>query len=70
MTLENFTIVLAHPDDEVIFASSLLKSAKKIIICFGESANEAHISRSRKILYEKYPLGNRIWFGSFLRINV
>ena len=43
MTLENFTIVLAHPDDEVIFASSLLKSAKKIIICFGESANEAHI---------------------------
>ena len=55
MNLENFTIVLAHPDDEVIFASSILKSAKEIIICFGESANEPNISKARKILYEKYP---------------
>ena len=65
MNLENFTIVLAHPDDEVIFASSILKTAKKIIICFGESANEPNISRSRKTLYEKYPLRNI----SFLKIK-
>ena len=51
MNLENFTIVLAHPDDEVIFASSILKTAKKIIICFGESANEPNIYISRKTLY-------------------
>ena len=65
MDLKNFTIVLAHPDDEVIFASSILKHAKKIIICFGESANEEKISKARNFLYKKYPLENII----FLKIK-
>ena len=65
MDFENFTIVLAHPDDEVLFTSSILKKAKKIIICFGESADEQNISRARNILYSIYPLRNII----FLKIK-
>ncbi len=40
-------LVVAHPDDEVIFASSILKFMDLIIICFGEIPNEKKISSGR-----------------------
>ena len=32
-------IVVAHPDDEILWASSIIKNAKKVIICFGKTSS-------------------------------
>ena len=37
---KNYKVVVAHPDDEVIFFSSVLKSSSKTIICFNESEDK------------------------------
>ena len=65
MKLNDFVIVFAHPDDEILFASSILAKAKKIIICFGDSLEDINVTKGRKSLYSKYPLKN----VQFLQIN-
>ena len=34
---QKFKLVFAHPDDEVLWASSLIESSSKIITCFLDS---------------------------------
>ena len=50
-------IIVAHPDDEVIFFSSILKSASKIIFCFSESQDKT-VSLGRKRIKKSFPLKN------------
>ena len=33
--LGRFAVVMAHPDDEILWASSLLSPAEKLVLCFG-----------------------------------
>ena len=45
---KKYKIVVAHPDDELIFFSSILKSASKIIICYTKSKDKSvNIGRNK-----------------------
>ena len=35
----NFAIVMAHPDDEILWASSLVPDARRSVLCFGPTKN-------------------------------
>ena len=55
-------IVVAHPDDEILFFSSVLEAVDEIIICFGPSSSNV-VSDGRKRLQGKYPLKNIEWLN-------
>jgi hypothetical protein len=55
-------IVVAHPDDEVLFFSSKIKSASKIIICFSTSDDKV-VSLGRKRIQNKFPLKNIVYLN-------
>ena len=42
-----YSIVVAHPDDEILWASSILEKAEKVIICFGKTNYSKIISEGR-----------------------
>ena len=56
----DFKIVFAHPDDEVLWASSILEYSKETIICFSESPRFDSISEGRKKAFLDFPLKNVI----------
>lgn len=59
LTLDDFrrcVVVMAHPDDEILWASSLLAAAKKIILCYGDSPPEPAIGEGRRALLRDFPL--------------
>lgn len=55
--LEDVVIVVAHPDDEILWFSSILGRCKAVIACFGQSAsmNESW-DEGRAALMESFPL--------------
>jgi hypothetical protein len=56
---ENLTgcaIVMAHPDDEVLWASSLLDVASKVILCYGDLPGQPVFSNGRRKAVEALPL--------------
>ncbi len=53
---KKFCIVVAHPDDEILWASSLLRKASMIIICFSNINGDKIISNGRIALRDSYPL--------------
>lgn len=59
---QKYNIIVAHPDDEVIFFSSILKSASKIIICFSGSKDKT-VCLGRKIINEKKLLKKTIFLN-------
>ena len=56
--IQNATLVVAHPDDEVLWFSSLLIKCKKIIVCYGERLDNKNMTKNRKLLIDQYPLDN------------
>ena len=65
---KKYKIIVAHPDDEIIFFSSILKSASKIIFCFGP-AQDKIVSSGREKIKKKLPLNN-IFFLNLREANV
>lgn len=55
MTDSRYCVVVAHPDDEILFFSSLLNDAETIITCFGPSADRK-VSAGRQQLKGAPPL--------------
>ena len=59
---DKFAIVVAHPDDEILFASSIIDKASQIFICFSDIPGDDEISsiqtEGRRNIREKYPLKN------------
>ena len=51
---KNYKVVVAHPDDEVIFFSSVLKSSSKTIICFNESEDKI-VNEGREKIKNQLP---------------
>lgn len=49
-------VVVAHPDDEVLWASSLLASARKTIICYGDLSGKPVFSTGRRKAVAALPL--------------
>ena len=55
-------IIVAHPDDEILFFSSLLNTVDKIVVCFGPSKNQT-LSKGREKLKSQYPLSSVQWLN-------
>lgn len=55
--IEDAVIVVAHPDDEILWFSSVLNRCKSVIVCFGPSAtSRAKYDRGRTAVIKNYPL--------------
>ncbi|MFM7446886.1 MAG: hypothetical protein ACKO2N_23835, partial [Tabrizicola sp.] len=59
--LEGLAIVMAHPDDEVLWASSALKAAEKIILVYGEWPGAHIITEGRREAMAAFPLPTLDW---------
>ena len=46
-------VVVAHPDDEIIFASSIIRSSRSVVICFSEIPEDmvSSIGRSQALAF-------------------
>lgn len=49
-------VVMAHPDDEVLWASSVLGQAGKVILCFGDFPGKPLFSEGRRRAVAQLPL--------------
>jgi len=55
--IQNAVMVVAHPDDEILWFSSILNQCKSVLVCFGPSATSKQSWDSgRAVLMETYPL--------------
>jgi len=59
--LSNACLVVAHPDDEVLWFSSILDRVGRIIVCFEECADLPELGPGRRRVREAYPLPNVDW---------
>ena len=57
---KKYKIIVAHPDDEVIFFSSIIKNSSQTIICFTET-QDTIVSIGRKHLKTLIPLKNYLF---------
>lgn len=55
-------IVVAHPDDEILFFSSIIEKVDAVIVCFGPSSTKT-ITDGRRLLQNRYPLKNIEWLN-------
>lgn len=53
-----YAVVVAHPDDEVIWFGSLLAGANKVIVCYGDDPNTPGIGARRRAAMARFPLPN------------
>lgn len=59
--LEGLAVVMAHPDDEVLWAGSVLKAAEKVIVVYGEWPGADIISAGRRAAMAEFPLPTLDW---------
>ena len=57
---ENSAVVVAHPDDEILWLSSILAHVDKIIFCFKDFLKETSLGIARDKVIREYPLSNVI----------
>ena len=60
---EKSTLVVAHPDDEALWFSSIVKRVGEIVICFQDIASRPVWTEGRRRCKEIYPLGNATFLG-------
>ena len=58
--LDKSVLVLAHPDDEILFSLSIVQKVSLIIICFG-ACDDKKITKGRKNLIKDFPLKNIVF---------
>ncbi len=70
MKIKDSTLVVAHPDDELLFFASIISSVKQVIICFGLSPNQAEdinlssrLNVGRMELMKNFPLKNVLFLN-------
>jgi len=56
--LHNSAIVIAHPDDEILWFSSIIRRVSTLVICFVEQKSEPGWSEGRKKALAEYPFDN------------
>ncbi|WP_448585348.1 hypothetical protein [Thermaurantiacus sp.] len=56
--LDGCTIVVAHPDDELLWAGSLVDRAAAILVCYGDVPGNPAIGAGRRALAARLDLGN------------
>jgi len=58
LSLEKSIIVAAHPDDEILWFSSILAQVNKIILCYLAVASRKEWTQGRRQVLADYPLPN------------
>jgi LmbE family N-acetylglucosaminyl deacetylase len=59
--LDRLAIVMAHPDDEVLWAGSALRVAEKIVLVYGEMPGWDEVNAGRKVAMAEFPLPTLDW---------
>jgi LmbE family N-acetylglucosaminyl deacetylase len=55
--IQDAVVVVAHPDDEILWFSSILEQCKRVLVCFGPSATSTESwDDGRAALMDTYPL--------------
>ena len=55
INFQKSVLIVSHPDDECIFASSILDKVSALIICFNKIPGEINLSQSRNEAISNYP---------------
>ena len=55
---ESSVLIVAHPDDDILWLSSVIDRVDKIIFCFNEDPAEPELGAARKKTIAEYPLSN------------
>ena len=55
MNLRKAAIVVAHPDDEILWFSSLTAKVGRIVMCYGSSSKVIERGRQRRNVVQAYP---------------
>lgn len=58
--LDNAVLVVAHPDDEVLWFSSVIDDVARIVIVFNTSAKDADLAESVKAALAEHPCRDKI----------
>ncbi len=61
--IDQASIVVAHPDDEILWFSSVVQRAKAVHVCFMELPENATVSAGREALARCFPLANTEFLG-------
>jgi LmbE family N-acetylglucosaminyl deacetylase len=64
MITNESALVVAHPDDEVLWASSILESVSQIIVCFGNPGKHGgdQLYLARKEIMRTHPFAGKLLF--------
>lgn len=54
--LEDAILVVAHPDDEILWFSSVVSKVSKVIVVFSDDPRFPELGRNREALFAAYPL--------------
>lgn len=58
---DRLAVVMAHPDDEILWASSILRRAERIILVYGELPCDQILSEGRRAAMAAFPLKTLDW---------
>lgn len=58
---DRLAIVMAHPDDEVLWAGSALRAAEKIVLVYGELPCSPGLTEGRRAAMAAFPLPTLDW---------
>lgn len=58
---DRLAVVMAHPDDEILWASSILRRAERIILVYGDLPCDRDLSTGRKEAMAAFPLETLEW---------
>jgi LmbE family N-acetylglucosaminyl deacetylase len=61
--LRKSIIVAAHPDDEILWFSSIIERVDEIVVCFLDVDSMPEWSKGRRESMSAYPLPNTSWLG-------
>jgi len=61
--LAEATLVVAHPDDEILWFSSIVEQLGKIIICYLDVPEQDEWTKGRAEAARQFPLGNTEFLG-------
>lgn len=59
--LDRLAIVMAHPDDEVLWAGSALRAAERIVLVYGELKCGPVLTEGRRVAMAAFPLPTLDW---------
>lgn len=61
--LDDAVLVVAHPDDEILWFSSIIERVRTVLVCFLEAPGNPTWSRGRRRAADDYPLANTRFLG-------